>query len=79
MLSNSALDFDNKICKLQSSIKDWTNDKIGNIKSQLITCRDYLDWIGKVEEVRGISQLEKWVKITIKRRYLELHVLEEDI
>ena len=38
-----------------------------------------MDWIGKVEENRQITQLEKWVKIKVKRRFVELSMLEEDI
>lgn len=38
-----------------------------------------MDWIGRVQEVRRITQLEKWVHLTLKRRYAQLSLLEEDI
>lgn len=78
-VASTPLELDNKLKAVQKEIKDWTRDKIGNIKGQIIICRDYLNWIGKVEEVRRITRLEKWVLVTIKRRYIELSVLEEDI
>lgn len=68
-----------KICRLQTAIKEWSNAKIGNIKAQLMVCRDYLDWIGKVEEARDITQLEKWLKAVIKKRFTKLSMFEEEI
>lgn len=38
-----------------------------------------MNWLGKVEEVRQITSLEKWVHLTLKRRYVELATLEEKL
>lgn len=68
-----------KMRKIQAKIKEWTKDKIENIKEQILVCRDYISWIGKVQEQRTITQLEKWVWTLVKRRYVELSVMEEII
>lgn len=68
-----------KFNKIQKEIKDWTNQKIGLIKSQIIVCRDFIDWLGKVEENRSITSLEKWMHVKLKRRYVELSLMEEEI
>jgi hypothetical protein len=78
-VATSPVELKKKICKLQSLIKEWTRDRIGNVKEQVLICRNFMDWIGKVQEVRRITQLEKWMHLILKRRYAELSILEEDI
>lgn len=68
-----------KMLRLQGVIKDWNDEKIGNIKAQIKVCRDYLGWINKVEELRHATELDKRVKAPIKKRYTQLSVQEEDI
>lgn len=75
----TSADLNEKLGKLQSQIRDWTQERLGNIKEQIVVCRNFMDWIGKVQEVRSITQLEKWVHTVIKRRYVDLSVMEEDI
>lgn len=38
-----------------------------------------MEWVGKVEEVRSITRLEKWVWLKVKGRFAELSVTEEQI
>ena len=38
-----------------------------------------MDWIGRVEEERCITRLEKWVFLNVKRRFADLAVLEEEL
>lgn len=68
-----------KIVTIQKEIRDWTNQRFGKIKEQIIVCRDYMEWIGKVEEIRSITNLEKMVHVKVKRRYVQLSVMEEEI
>ncbi|XP_078150204.1 uncharacterized protein LOC144545511 [Carex rostrata] len=64
---------------LRHTIKNWAATKIGSIKVQIKTCRDFLTWSAKVKEQRELTDLEKFVQATLKHRHTELAVLEEDI
>lgn len=68
-----------KMQYLQSQITSWTANNIGNIKNQINVCRDYIEWYGKVEEIRQTTLLEKRVQAEVKRKYTELAVAEEDL
>lgn len=63
----------------QKRIKAWAATKVGNIKSQIKTCREYIGWVDKIKELRRPTNLEKFIEELIKKRYSDLVILEEDL
>jgi hypothetical protein len=63
-----------KIQMLQGKITSWVKDKVGNVKSQILACRQFLGWIDRQQEIRAITDLEKRVKALVKMRYTILLV-----
>ncbi|XP_078149500.1 uncharacterized protein LOC144544826 [Carex rostrata] len=68
-----------KLTNLQHKIKAWSHQRVGNIKSQITTCREFLEWIEKAKELRPTTRLERLVTTLIKQRHMVLAVLEEDL
>lgn len=68
-----------KLQQLQSTITTWEKSKVGNIRAQTKVCRQFIAWIEEVQEIRQPTNLEKNVKATIKLRFTQLAVLEEDL
>lgn len=68
-----------KLMTIQNSTKEWARNRITTIKRHLGTCRDYLGWLNLVKERRQTTPLERFIAAKIKKRFMELSVLEEDI
>lgn len=68
-----------KLQHLQKAIKTWAKEKVGNIKLQIITCRDFIGWTDRVKEARTMTEREANILISIKKRYIHLAVLEKDL
>lgn len=77
--AQTLLQLHQKIQAFQSKISTWVRDKVGNIKSQILACKQFLGWIDKQEEIRAITDLEKRIKALAKKRYTILAVSEEDL
>lgn len=78
-IASTPIQLHEKLCKLQHHIKEWSNNKIGNIKNQVSACGEFLGWLDKVKEERLPTDLEKFISCIIKQRYTQLSVLEEQI
>lgn len=78
-IATTPKDLDAKLNSLKQRVSAWAKEKIGNINSQIQSCREFIAWIGKAKELRQLTNLEKFITAIIKKRHTELAVLEEDI
>lgn len=72
-------DLNLELKKLARAISEWVREKVGNVKSQIQTCRTFLVWIDRQYEIRDITIKEEKLHALIKRRFTFLAVLEEDL
>lgn len=51
-LAENTTQLHQKLIKLQKRITQWTTKRVGNIKRQIIVCREFIGWVEEAQEVR---------------------------
>ncbi|KAJ4748165.1 RNA-directed DNA polymerase (reverse transcriptase)-related family protein [Rhynchospora pubera] len=78
-VASTPSDFDLKLSALTKEIKLWKKSRSSAIMQQLRVIRNFLAWCDWVMEIRNLTELEKLVKALMKKRFVQLAILEEEL
>ncbi len=75
--AQTAGSFSSKIARVQKGLRSWRTGLVSKIKKQALLCLTWIEWIGKAEELRLLTQEECALRPLLKERFEELSFQEE--